>query len=106
MKIYSGRNNGKSYAQAVQIADTSKYHSRIRYTHPYGFRKGEWATITGVLVLKPRGLGERMCYRVVFDDGVEDYIALADQCNFEVQTRLLTDKHYQPFECWVDELDN
>ena len=106
MITYSGRNNGKSYAQATAIADTKKYHSRIRYTHPYGFRKGEWATITGLISLKPRGLGERLCYQVVYDDGVKDHIALADQCNFEVQARLLTDNNYQPFECWVDELDN
>ena len=88
MFIHSGRSNGKSYAQAVAIADTTKYHSRIRYTHPYGFRSGEWATITGIIILKPRGLGERMCYQVTFDDGVDDIIALADQCNFEVQARL------------------
>ena len=106
MFIHSGRNNGKSYAQAFAIADTTKYHSRIRYTHPYGFRSGEWATITGVITLNLRGLGERLCYQVVYDDGVKDVIALADQCNFEVQARLLESKQYQPFECWVDELDN
>ena len=106
MKIHTIRNNGKSYAQAFAIADTTKYHSRIRYTHPYGFRSGEWATITGLISLKPRGLGERLCYQVVYDDGVKDVIALADQCNFEVQARLLESKQYQPFECWVDELDN
>ena len=106
MKIHSGRGNGKSYAQAIAIADKTKYHSRIRYTHPYGFRKGEWATITGVVVSKPRGLGERLCYKVAYDDGFKDHIALVDQCNFEVQARLLTGKQYQPFECWVDELDN
>ena len=106
MKIHTIRNNGKSYAQAFAIADTTKYHSRIRYTHPYGFRSGEWATITGVAVLNPRGLGERLCYQAVYDDGVKDHIALADQCNFEVQARLLESKQYQPFECWVDELDN
>lgn len=106
MKIHGGRGNGKSYAQAIAIADTTNYHSRIRYTHPYGFRKGEWATITGVTILNPRGLGERLCYQVVYDDGFKDHIALADQCNFEVQARILTSKQYQPFECWVDELDN
>ena len=106
MKIHTILNNGKSYEQAVAIANTNKYHSRIRYTHPYGFRKGEWATITGVIVFKPRGLGERLCYQVTYDDGFKDHIALADQCNFEVQARFLTSKQYQPFECWVDELDN
>ena len=88
MKIHIGRNSGKSYAQAITIADTTKYHSRIRYTHPYGFRKGEWATITGVIILNPRGLGERLCYQGVYDDGSKDHIALADQGNFEVQARL------------------
>ena len=82
MKIHSGRRNGKSYARAVAIADTTKYHSRIRNTHPYGFRAGEWATITGVVVLNPRGLGRRMCYQVTYDDGFKDHIALADSCNF------------------------
>ena len=106
MKIHTIRNNGKSYAQAFALADTKKYHSRIRYTHHYGIRKGEWETITGVIVFKPRGLGERLCYQVVYDDGFKDHIALADQCNFEVQIRLLANKQYQPFDCWVDELDN
>ena len=82
------RCHGKSYEQYIRVANTAKYHSRIRYTHPYGFRKGEWATITGIEVLNPRGLGERLCYSVVYDDGFKDHIALADSCNFEIEYKL------------------
>lgn len=85
MITFRGRSNGKSMAAKVAIADTDHYTSRIRNTHTYGYRRGEWATITGVVTLNPRGLGYRLCYSVVYPDGEKDFIAICDSCNYELE---------------------
>jgi hypothetical protein len=46
---------------------------RIRATHPYAFRSGEWATLCCVVP----GPG-RDCYLVEFDDGATDFWPVHD----------------------------
>lgn len=41
---------------------------RIRSTHPYGFRSGQWADVKGVVPGR-----DRECYLVEFPDGVTDF---------------------------------
>ena len=48
----------------------------IRATHPYSYRSGEWAVITGTTVYPP-GI-ERACYTVRFPDGAEDIWVMDD----------------------------
>lgn len=104
MITFRGRSNGKSMAAKVAIADTDHYTSRIRYTHQYGYRRGEWATITGVVTLNPRGLGYRLCYSVVYPDGEKDFIAICDSCNYELEVK---SKHDEPKtqNYWIDEVE-
>ncbi len=45
----------------------------IRSTHRYGFRNGQWATLTGVVWTKGRP-----CFEVTFDDGVIDQWPIHD----------------------------
>jgi hypothetical protein len=44
----------------------------IRGTHPYAFRPGEWAAVTGIITWPPTPAGRR-CWTVEFDDGVTDF---------------------------------
>jgi hypothetical protein len=46
---------------------------RIRATHPYSFRSGEWATIVGRTDIRGRD-----CYAVRFDDGMSDFWVAGD----------------------------
>lgn len=85
MITFRGKTIGKSLSARHLIEDTDHYTSRIRYTHHYGYRRGEWATITGVVTLNPRGLGYRLCYSVVYPDGEKDFIAICDSCNYELE---------------------
>lgn len=39
----------------------------IRGTHPYAYRSGQWAELTGYAQL-----ADRECYKVVFSDGADD----------------------------------
>ena len=53
--------------------------------HRYGFHCGEPAEILGVVFFTPPGIYElRLCYRVKFKNGDEDYVALSDSNNFEI----------------------
>lgn len=47
--------------------------TKIRHTHPDGFRSGEWATLKGMAQDGPREV-----YQVRFDDGVVDWWAVED----------------------------
>lgn len=51
--------------------------TRIRSTHRYGFRTGEWATLRGTAALPVRG-EDRPCYLVEFSDGVTDFWPVSD----------------------------
>lgn len=43
------------------------YLVKIRATHPYGYRNGEWAVVYGL-----GWINERPCYQVLFPDGALD----------------------------------
>ena len=57
---------------------------RIKGTHPYSFRSGEWADIDGAVMSKPEGLEERPVFVCRFEDGTVDYIAVSDDINYEL----------------------
>ena len=59
--------------------------AKIRGTHPYSFRPGEWAQITGVRMVTPDGLHERAVFQVEYDDGFIDGIAIEDSDNYEIK---------------------
>lgn len=50
----------------------------VRAAHPYAFRAGEWAEITGTATLPGYPDGERPCYLVRFRDGVTDFWIIDD----------------------------
>ena len=56
----------------------------IRWMHAAGFRPGEWAFVTGVVMLEPEGFEARLCYVAMYDDGKTDYIPLSDSANYEI----------------------
>jgi hypothetical protein len=49
--------------------------ARIRGTHPYVFRSGQWARLTGTVDDPETG---RRCYSVVFEDGATDFWPVDD----------------------------
>jgi hypothetical protein len=51
-------------------------------THFASFRSGEPATIIGVEWVKPGGHGGRACFRIRFEDGVEDVTPICDVENY------------------------
>ncbi|GEM_PF-4464522 len=57
---------------------------RIRGTHSYSFRSGEWAEIIGTQMRKPVNLPERPVYIVEYEDGFIDYIAISDIEHYEL----------------------
>ena len=59
-------------------------NAKIRGTHPYSFRNGEWAQIVAVVVYTPEGNPARPAFRCLYDDGVTDYIAVRDMDNYEI----------------------
>jgi hypothetical protein len=59
-------------------------NARIRGTHRYSFRSGEWAEILNVVVCKPKGLEERAAFECRYEDGKLDYIPVADLGNYEI----------------------
>ena len=59
-------------------------NARIRGTHHYSFRTGEWAEILNVVVCKPKGLNERAAFECRYDDGKLDYIPVDDLSNYEI----------------------
>lgn len=58
--------------------------ARIRGTHHYAFRSGEWADIIGVRICTPDSLSERPAYECRYQDGKIDYIAISDSPNYEI----------------------
>ena len=53
-------------------------------THRYSFQAGKPAEILGVEFVTPQGLNARACYRVLFEDGREDFVPLAEMHHFEI----------------------
>lgn len=59
-------------------------NARIRGTHHYSFRSGEWAEILNVVVCKPKGMEERAAFECRYEDGKLDYIPVDDFGNYEI----------------------
>lgn len=66
------------------------YPVSIRWTHSFGFRAGEWATIIGVSMAEPDGLEPRLCYSVMYQDGTHDSIPVSDSDNYEIRANKVT----------------
>lgn len=57
---------------------------RIRATHPYAFRSGQWASLAGVMRVPGFPGGDRECYLVEFPDGATDFwVATAARQDYE-----------------------
>ena len=67
-----------------------QYPVSIRWTHSFGFRAGEWATIIGVSMAEPDGLEPRLCYSVMYQDGTYDSIPVSDSDNYEIRASKIT----------------
>ena len=67
-----------------------QYPVAIRWTHSFGFRAGEWASIIGVSMAEPDGLEARLCYSVMYQDGTYDSIPVSDSDNYEVKSSKVT----------------
>ena len=59
----------------------------IRGTHHYSFRCGEWAKITGVVVVEHECHPPRAAFAIEYIDGKTDYIAVCDHENYEISDR-------------------
>ncbi len=66
------------------------YPVLIRWVHPFGFRSGQWADITGVSMAKPNDLEPRLCFTVKYEDGVIDSIPISDTLNYELKAKGFT----------------
>lgn len=59
--------------------------AEIRNTHRYGFRCGEWASITGFVYVSPPDLPQRLAYAVRYQDGKTDHIAVSESNDHEIR---------------------
>lgn len=57
----------------------------FRGTHPYSFRRDQWAAVIGVAMVEPDGLPPRPCFVVRFADGVTDYTPMHDSGAYELR---------------------
>jgi len=53
--------------------------------HPYTFRCGNRALITGVKTISNPGTPARVCYEITFPDGFVDYVPLCDMINYKIE---------------------
>jgi len=58
--------------------------AKIRGTHKYSFRVGDWANIIGVKIGTPKGLEPRPCFLIEFADGQIDSIPIHDLENYQI----------------------
>ena len=59
---------------------------RLRMTHPYGYRCGEWGVVVGLCMVTPQGHEPRLCYAVRYEDGFTDYKAVEGMsADFEIE---------------------
>ena len=59
--------------------------AKIRGTHRYSFRKGEWAKIVGVSLVINDGGTTNLCFNILYDDGFVDYMVIDDANNYETK---------------------
>ena len=59
--------------------------AKIRGTHQYSFRSGQWANVIGVCFIVPNpNLDSRLAYIAQYPDGEIDYIPVCDSSNYEI----------------------
>jgi hypothetical protein len=80
MEIGDERKTHPSSSEKIELIGVS-----ITGTHPYTFRCGKPALITGVKSVCSESTDLRICYEVTFPDGVIDYIPLCDMHNYEMK---------------------
>ena len=59
---------------------------KIRGVHRYSFRSGEWALITGVKIVTPKGLEPRAAFECMYEDGFVDHIPISDANDYEISS--------------------
>ncbi len=59
----------------------------LKNIHPYGFRSGNWAKIVGVKLVTPDSNESRICYEILYPDGVKDYTAMSDRLNYQISDK-------------------
>ena len=65
--------------------NTTEYNcTKIRGTHAYSFRTGEWAKILTVKIVMLENGEARAVFQCIYDDGTVDYIAMLDSDNYEL----------------------
>jgi hypothetical protein len=52
--------------------------AKIRGTSPHSFRRGEWATVVGVVMARPDKFNERPCFVAMYADGFVDYKVVSE----------------------------
>ena len=68
----------------MEIVKTEYHCAKIRGTHPYSFRSGEWAEILTIQMTVLESGEARAVFKCVYNDGVVDYIAMLDSGNYEL----------------------
>jgi len=58
---------------------------KIRGTHIHSFRSGVFGKLIGVYSVTPIDCEQRMCYAVLYEDGVIDYIPVCDVEQYEIK---------------------
>ena len=53
--------------------------------HPYTFRRGKKALITGVKTISTPDHEPRICYEIAFPDGFVDYVPLCDMHHYKME---------------------
>lgn len=71
-------------ALTSRVSRLIKCPARIKGTHHYSFRPGEWAVITGVVNVTPEGLSQRPAFECEYEDGCVDYIAISEKAHYEI----------------------
>lgn len=54
-------------------------------TNIHSFRQGEQAEILNIKMVTPDDLTPRACFHIRYEDGVEDYVLIRDQENYNIQ---------------------
>lgn len=57
--------------------------AQVKPCSPYSFRADQWATVIGVVIVVPEGKEARLCYHLMYADGVCDYYPLSEPCDFK-----------------------
>lgn len=53
-------------------------------THRYSSKSGKPAEIIGVEIVTPENKKPRLCYHIMWNDKVEDWVAVEDSANYKI----------------------